>query len=199
MDWNQSNLTPVCSSISALKHKSEHSVERFWHWLHDNRRFCIQTLPDKKLIAATKDTPLKAWVITTRIHRQPVLHQRGAATTLLWKLPPSIPQPFVSAIKEICKCSPVNISEMAIVPFWTHRHSSAVKYEMNTHAGFCHHTRDGRLSHETLFSPRHTLGPCETETLPPWVAPHTINSQSNGWVGLQQDATPGLCPEDKAG
>lgn len=57
MDRNQSNLTPVCSSIHALKHTSEHSVEQLWHWLCDNHRFCIQTLTDKKLIAVMKGTP----------------------------------------------------------------------------------------------------------------------------------------------
>lgn len=67
MDWDQSNLTPVCSSMSALKHKSEHSVERFWHWLHDNHRFCIQTLPDKKLIASMKGT-LAAKSMSDRCH-----------------------------------------------------------------------------------------------------------------------------------
>lgn len=57
MDRNKSNLTPVCSSIRALKHTSEHSAEQLWHWLCDNHRFCIQTLADKKLIAVMKGTP----------------------------------------------------------------------------------------------------------------------------------------------
>lgn len=34
MPWNRSNLTPVCVSIRVFKHKSEHGVERLWHWLH---------------------------------------------------------------------------------------------------------------------------------------------------------------------
>lgn len=69
MDWKQSNLTPVCSSVHVLKHKRGHSVEWFWHWLHDNHRFCIQTLADKKLIAGMKGTPLKGWVIAAVIQR----------------------------------------------------------------------------------------------------------------------------------
>lgn len=75
MGRTQPNLIPVCSSICALKHTCEHSIEQLWHWLCNNHRFCVQTLTNKK--------QLQWWKA----------QQKARATTAMIQIEPAVPPP----------------------------------------------------------------------------------------------------------